>query len=167
VQVRSEVGTVTPRFPHITNGQNLAPLLDSALRDLGLDPEKTDYRNLGFGASSRPAVNQDDEAPCDFVVRTPDRLSGYSLSEILGDQFMLMGCNGLNSAGHVVGTGRVARTGPPTIPWLWDGETVRRLGYDGLALALNDRDEVAAVIQTGATQEGGIYRDDELTRAPL
>ena len=163
------------QFPHIMNGVNINKAIAEALKSRGIDFSKGRIVQAA-SASFRPGqkVDTSPKAECNYAVVNPESSSGYRLTEIDHEEFKLVAPKDVNERGQIVGTGRegLRSDQPQNIPWSYFDGKVTRLGYTGLAAAVNDKGAVVAVLQGPSApppswQRAALYDANNLVELPL
>jgi len=139
-------GENPPWFPSVNRAPEVDKLLTEALSKLGLDP--SELQVVGYSrAVFRPGQEAVPEPPCEASIVKPDDGIGYELVEISSEEVEVLFPGGQNEDGIVVGTARAAPNTAHDIPWVWDGSETRALDFEGTAVAINSKREVAGMAE--------------------
>lgn len=169
-----EADQVPMQFPHISNGIDTNKFLMDALRNAGFDTSKARLVQAGY-ASSRPEIKKDaQKGPCNYAVVPSEPPSNYKAVEIKSPEFEVITATDISDRGEVVGTGRagLGTDHRQNIPWSSINGQVVRLGYLGLASAVNNEGQVTAVLQglnasPPSWQRAAVYINGNLIELPL
>jgi hypothetical protein len=168
MQLSGETSETPLQFPHIDMGMDTNKAMSEALKTLGVDTSRMRTVQLGYASSERQSRSIVTSAqPCRYTIVEPDLASGYSLIEITSLDFELVSARAVSDHGQVIGTGRPSRLQPHSIPWSWQDGQLDRLKFSGLAQAVDETGQIAAVLQDTGRQRAAIYRGGALIELPL
>jgi hypothetical protein len=156
---------VPQQFPRIMNGVDVNQFMTDALKKAGFDTSKMRVLQEATATVGPGRRTLSPPAPCHYAIQIPDPSAGYTLSEISSTEFSLTRASNISDRGQIVGTGH-----PPgqqlNIPWSWHNGQLDRLNYTGVAQAVDNTGQIAAVLQE-PHQQAALYRDGALVELGL
>jgi hypothetical protein len=159
--------TETPQqFPHAMHGMNVNQLMTDALKTIGIDTSKTRLVQAAFGSTGPGRRALASPEPCRYAIKDSDPSTGYTLKEISNTDFVPMSAGDISDRGQIIGTGQPQPGDQLSIPRSWHNGQLDRLNFTGIAQAVDNSGQIAAMPQEPHKQ-AALYREGVLVELAL